>query len=79
VHYRRLLREYMEPLLHNAIRWWESNLMMVERTGVEGEWVSRTREQLERVRDLLDEIDREQAPGPETPAGTQAPEVPAAE
>lgn len=60
-HYRRLLREYLEPLLHHAIRWWESNLMMVERTGVQGEWVGRTREQLTRIQDLLDQIAREEA------------------
>lgn len=56
LHYRRLLRQRLEPLLHNAIRWWEANLMMVERTGVQGEWVGRTRASLERVRALLEEI-----------------------
>lgn len=58
-HYRRLLSEYLEPLLHNAIRWWETNLMMVERTGVEGDWVGRTRAELIRVRGLLDDIQAE--------------------
>ena len=55
-HYRRLLREYLEPLLHNAIRWWESNLMMIERTGVRGQWVQRTREELNRVQALLNAL-----------------------
>lgn len=58
-HYRHLLREYLEPLLHNAIRWWESNLMMVERTGVSGQWVQRTRENLSNVQRLLEEIEEE--------------------
>jgi tetratricopeptide (TPR) repeat protein len=65
VHYRRILREYLQPLLHNAIRWWESNLMMVERTGIHGEWAERTRDDLRRVQDLLDRItadDEDQEP-----------------
>jgi hypothetical protein len=53
-HYRRLLRAYLEPLLRNAIRWWETNLMMTERTGLGGEWVGRTQADLQRIRDLLD-------------------------
>lgn len=60
-HYRRILREYLQPLLHHAIRWWESNLMMIERTGIQGEWVERTREDLERVQDLLDRLAEEEA------------------
>jgi tetratricopeptide (TPR) repeat protein len=64
--YRRLLRQRLEPLLHNAIRWWESNLMMVERTGVRGEWVGRTRTNLERVRALLEEIVDEGSSGAAT-------------
>ncbi len=60
-HYRRLLREYLQPLLHNAIRWWESNLMMVERTGARGEWAERTRDDLRRVQELLDQIAEEES------------------
>jgi tetratricopeptide (TPR) repeat protein len=69
-HYRRLLREYLEPLLHNAIRWWESNIMMVERTGVGGEWVARTRENLRRVSELLASLEADAATEQEpAPAG----------
>jgi len=66
-HYRRLLREYLAPLLHNAIRWWESNLMMVERTGVRGAWVERTRRNLGRVQELLEEAEGSED-SPETPS-----------
>lgn len=62
-HYRRLLRQRLEPLLHNAIRWWESNLMMIERTGISGEWVERTRGNLDRVRSLLANFEEDDAAG----------------
>jgi tetratricopeptide (TPR) repeat protein len=68
-HYRRLLREYLEPLLHSAIRWWESNLMMVERTGVTGPWADETRERLDGLQRLLD-ADAPAVAGPGRPGAS---------
>lgn len=71
--YRRILQEYLSPLLQNAIRWWETNLMMVERTGVQGPWVGQTRSDLERVRQLLDEIEGDQTASEESEENPQPP------
>jgi tetratricopeptide (TPR) repeat protein len=58
--YPKELAKLIKPLLRHAIRYWELTLMMAERTGAQGEWVEKTRGDLERVRALM----LEQPPGP---------------
>jgi tetratricopeptide (TPR) repeat protein len=58
--YPKELAKLIKPLLRHAIRYWELTLMMAERTGAQGEWVDKTRGDLERVRALM----LEQPPGP---------------
>jgi len=57
--YPHELAKLIKPLLRHAIRYWELTLLMAERTGGKGEWVEKTRGDLERVRGLL----LEQPPG----------------
>jgi outer membrane protein assembly factor BamD (BamD/ComL family) len=57
--YPQELAKLIKPLLRHAIRYWELTLMMAERTGGRGEWVEKTRGDLERTRALL----LEQPPG----------------
>src|SRR5690606_19002319 len=47
------LAKLIKPLRRHAIRYWELTLMMVERTGVQSEWATLTRDDLERTRALL--------------------------
>ena len=68
--YPQELAKLIKPLLRHAIRYWELTLLMAERTGGRGEWVEKTRGDLERVRGLL----LEQPPGP----GGLPPQVPPA-
>jgi tetratricopeptide (TPR) repeat protein len=58
--YPKELAKLIKPLLRHAIRYWELTLLMAERTGGQGEWVQKTRDDLERTRGLL----LEQPPGP---------------
>jgi outer membrane protein assembly factor BamD (BamD/ComL family) len=58
--YPQELAKLIKPLLRHAIRYWELTLLMAERTGGRGEWVEKTRSDLERTRGLL----LEQPPGP---------------
>lgn len=58
--YPKELAKLIKPLLRHAIRYWELTLLMAERTGGQGEWVEKTRGDLERVKSLL----LEQPPGP---------------
>lgn len=58
--YPQELAKLIKPLLRHAIRYWELTLLMAERTGGRGEWVEKTRGDLERTRALL----LEQPPGP---------------
>jgi PAS domain-containing protein len=58
--YPRELAKLIKPLLRHAIRYWELTLMMAERTGAQGEWVEKTRGDLERTRSLM----LDQPPGP---------------
>jgi outer membrane protein assembly factor BamD (BamD/ComL family) len=58
--YPQELAKLIKPLLRHAIRYWELTLLMAERTGGRGEWVEKTRGDLERTRSLL----LEQPPGP---------------
>lgn len=51
--YRDALRDRVLPLVRHAIRYWELTLTMVERTGVETEWTTRVREDLEETRALV--------------------------
>lgn len=51
--YRDELRARVMPLVRHAIRYWELTLTMVERTGVETEWTTRVREDLEHTRTLV--------------------------
>ncbi len=51
--YRSQLAERVRPLVRHAIRYWELTLLMIERTGVQSEWVERTRADLERARQRL--------------------------
>lgn len=63
--YRRVLAERIRPLVRHAIRYWELTVLMIERTGVQGEWVARTHAELERARTLL-------LTGGVTPAGADS-------
>ena len=47
------VRQYMSPLLENAIRVHEKTLEMAERTGIQNEWVQRSSAQLEALRRVL--------------------------
>jgi tetratricopeptide (TPR) repeat protein len=58
--YPQELAKLVKPLLRHAIRYWELTLMMIERTGVQTDWATTTRADLERARALL----LEQPPGP---------------
>jgi tetratricopeptide (TPR) repeat protein len=75
--YPQELAKLIKPLLRHAIRYWELTLLMAERTGARGEWVEKTRADLERVRALL----LEQPPGlgglPPAPTGAAPPTGPA--
>ncbi len=51
--YRSELARHIRPLLRHAIRYWELTLLMVERTGVQTDWSTRTRSELERMRGLI--------------------------
>jgi len=51
--YRLELARLVKPLIRHSIRYWELTLMMVERTGVQGEWKDRLREDLEEARARL--------------------------
>lgn len=51
--FREELTSRVRPLVRHAIQYWELTLMMVERTGASGEWVDRTRAELERARTEL--------------------------
>jgi tetratricopeptide (TPR) repeat protein len=51
--YRSQLAERVRPLVRHAIRYWELTLLMIERTGVQSEWVERTRADLEQARQRL--------------------------
>lgn len=57
VAYRERFREELaariRPLVRHAIHYWDLTLMMVERTGASGEWVERTRAELDRARSVL--------------------------
>jgi len=66
------VRQYMRPLLENAIRVHEKNLLMAERTGVRNDWVRRSNAQLDALRGLL------AGTQPAAPA-TQATPAPASE
>jgi PAS domain-containing protein len=68
--YPKELAKLIKPLLRHAIRYWELTLMMAERTGTQGEWVDKTRGDLERTRALM----LEQPPGL---GGLPAPAAPA--
>jgi tetratricopeptide (TPR) repeat protein len=63
--YRTTLARVVKPLIRHAIRFWESTLLMVERTGVQSEWALQARQDLELARSrLLDQ--------PEGPEGLRA-------
>lgn len=51
--YHLSLARLVKPLIRHSIRYWELTLMMIERTGVETEWSTRIREDLERARARL--------------------------
>ena len=51
--YVEQVRQYMRPLLENAIKVHEKNVQMAERTGVDNDWVKRSNEQLESLKILL--------------------------
>ncbi len=72
--YPRELAKLIKPLLRHAIRYWELTLMMAERTGAKGEWVERTRTDLERTRTLM--LEQPPGPGGLPPQPTQPPAPP---
>lgn len=51
--YRSQLADRVRPLVRHAIRYWELTLLMIERTGVQSEWVERTRADLDQARQRL--------------------------
>jgi TolA-binding protein len=68
------VRQYMRPLLENAIRVHEKNVQMAERTGVDNDWVRRSNGQLNDLRNLLAGTDPAARPaGPPTPAPATQP------
>jgi outer membrane protein assembly factor BamD (BamD/ComL family) len=69
--YPKELAKLIKPLLRHAIRYWELTLMMAERTGAQGEWVEKTRGDLERTRALM--LDQPPGPGGLPPRQTEAP------
>lgn len=69
--YPHELAKLIKPLLRHAIRYWELTLMMAERTGAQGEWVDKTRADLERVRSLM--LEQPPGPGGLPPQPTQPP------
>jgi outer membrane protein assembly factor BamD (BamD/ComL family) len=69
--YPKELAKLIKPLLRHAIRYWELTLMMAERTGAQGEWVEKTRADLERTRSLM--LEQPPGPGGLPPQPTQAP------
>jgi hypothetical protein len=78
--YREELARHIRPLIRSAIRYWEMTLLMVERTGAQTEWAERARTDLERMRGLLLEQNRQEdgsATGEERRDRTSALELPA--
>jgi tetratricopeptide (TPR) repeat protein len=69
--YVEQVRQYMRPLLENAIKVHEKNVQMAERTGVDNDWVKRSNEQLESLKVLLAGKDTAASPGAPRPAATQ--------
>lgn len=74
--FREELAARVRPLVRHAIHYWELTLMMVERTGATGEWVDRTRAELERARTVL--LGRMDAAGRDGAADLADPRPPAA-
>jgi tetratricopeptide (TPR) repeat protein len=67
--YHQELAKLIKPLIRHAIRYWELTLMLIERTGMQGEWAERTKADLERVRALM--LQQPAGPGGlPTPPGT---------
>lgn len=71
--YPKELSKLIKPLLRHAIRYWELTLLMAERTGGKGEWVEKTRGDLDRVRALL--LEQPPGPGGLPPVPTKAPDA----
>jgi TolA-binding protein len=69
--YVEQVRQYMRPLLENAIKVHEKNVQMAERTGVDNTWVKRSNEQLEALKNLLAGRDAATSPSAPRPAATQ--------
>lgn len=59
--YRKELARLVKPLIRHSIRYWELTLMMVERAGVDTEWSTKIREDLEKARERL--LDQPEGPG----------------
>lgn len=81
--YRAELARHIRPLVRHAIRYWEMTLLLVEQTGLESDWTERTRNELDRMREVLlqqpedDEPEAEEA-APEPQAALQTPRLPGA-
>jgi TolA-binding protein len=71
--YVEQVRQYMRPLLENAIKVHEKNVQMAERTGVENDWVKRSGEQLEALKVLLAGKDTGASPSAPRPAAASQP------
>lgn len=48
--FKRQLRLRVRPLLSHAVRYWEQTLLMAERTGVDSQWIIKTKSELEAAR-----------------------------
>jgi hypothetical protein len=71
--YVEQVRQYMRPLLENAIKVHEKNVQMAERTGVDNDWVKRSGEQLEALKVLLAGKDAAASPSAPRPAAASQP------
>ncbi|MGE0792476.1 MAG: tetratricopeptide repeat protein [Sandaracinaceae bacterium] len=58
--YRAELARHIRPLLRHAIHYWEMTLLLIEQTGLHNEWTQRTRQDLERMRGLVLEQNRDE-------------------
>lgn len=51
--YNHELEARTRPLIKKSVSIWEKTILMTERIGIDNEWVTKTREQLEKARDIL--------------------------
>lgn len=74
------LRKKIRVLLEKSVHWYDENLKMMERLGVQGEWRDKSKLAYNKLQQLLDPSYRAdfQPPGTTTPAPVAEPPLPAA-